>query len=315
MSFSSDVKKEIGNLEVSITSYKAELYSIIRYKSNWMLSSDGLKLVIMTTLNVVARRIVFLFKKIYEVDVEIQSIKKQKLDYKTKYEIILAEHALEICKDLKVINPDKTINEQIDYTLLKSDETKSALIRGLFLVQGSINDPATSNYHLEIILDDASDFDIFNTILSYYGINMKLIERRKGYVMYLKRSEQIGDFLKFIGADNSVFYFENQRIMRDYNNSINRVINCDIANEEKMMRSAKRQLDDIEYLLKNKGLMQLSERIVNAINLRTTYPDYSLSDLSEESFDLVGKYISKSGLSHCFNDIHRLVLELKGIKS
>ena len=88
--------------------------------------------------------------------------------------------------------------------------------------------------------------------------------------MYLKKSEQIGDFLKFIGALNSVFYFENQRIMRDYNNSINRVINCDIANEEKMMRSAQKQLDDIEYILKHKGLMVLPERIINAINLRTT---------------------------------------------
>ena len=199
--------------------------------------------------------------------------------------------------------------------MLRSDECKSALLRGLFLVQGSINDPATSNYHLEIVLDNPSDFLIFKDILDYYGINMKLINRRKGYVMYLKKSEQIGDFLKFIGADNSVFYFENQRIMRDYNNSINRVINCDIANEEKMMRSARKQLDDIEYLLNHKGLMELPERIINAINLRTKFPEYSLQELSDESFDTVGKYISKSGLSHCFSSISKLCMELKGIKS
>ena len=315
MSFSSDVKKEIGNLECNDYCFKAELYSIIRYKSTLKLSSNGIGVRIMTTLNVVARRIVFLFKKIYNVEVELITLKKQNLDYKTKYEVVLYERSLEILKELKVLNPDNSINEKINYDYLKREETKSALVRGLFLVQGSINDPATSNYHLELVLDSPDDYNIFKEILDYYGINMKLIKRRKGYVMYIKKSEQIGDFLKFIGALNSVFYFENQRIMRDYNNSINRVINCDIANEEKMMRSAQKQLDDIEYILKHKGLMVLPERIINAINLRTTFPDYSLQELSDESFDTVGKYISKSGLSHCFQSIHKLSNELKGIKS
>lgn len=314
MSFSADVKKEIGNLQCESCCYKSELYSIIRYKSSLKLSHNGLGFTVSSTLNVVARRIVYLLKTIYNKDLEIKVVKRDKLDFKDKYILNFNDDARDILLDLKILNPDYSINEQLNYDILKRPCCKGALLRGLFLVQGSINDPATSNYHLEIVLDSSYDFIVLNKILNEVGIDAKLTERRKGFILYIKKSEMIGDFLKFIGANNSLFYFENQRIMRDYNNSVNRIINCDISNEEKVIRTSKEQLDNIEYLTKYKGITNLSERILNAIVLRTTYPDYSLSELSDESEELVGKYISKSGLSHCFKDIDRMVKDMKGNK-
>lgn len=312
MSFSSDVKKELGNVECEPCCLKSELYSIIRYKSELKISSGGLGFTLQTTLNVVARRIVYLLKTIYQRDLDIELVKMNKLDYKPRYVISLNEDGTDILKDLKILNPDYTINEQINYDIFKRSCCKGALVRGLFLVQGSINDPASSNYHLEIILDSEEDYEIINGILEEVGISSKLTKRRKGYVLYIKKSEMIGDFLKFVGANNSLFYFENQRIMRDYNNSVNRIINCDIANEEKVMKSSKEQLANIDFLTKSRGIVNLPERILNAIVLRTTYPDYSLSELSDESLELVGKYISKSGLSHCYKDIERMCNEIKG---
>ena len=313
MSFSSDVKKEIGNVQADSCCLKSELYSIIRYKSKLKLSSTGLGFTISTTLNVVARRIVYLFKLVYNQDLEIEVVKRNKLDFKDKFVLNFNHDASSILIDLKILNPDYSINEQINYDIIKKPCCKGALLRGLFLVQGSINDPATSNYHLEIILDDKEDYKLLNDILLEVGIDSKLQVRKKGYILYIKKSEMIGDFLKFIGANNSLFYFENQRIMRDYNNSVNRIINCDISNEERVIRTSKEQLANIEYLSKTKGIVNLPDRIVNAIVLRTTYPDYSLGELSDESQALVGKYISKSGLSHCFKDIEKMVNDLKGI--
>ena len=314
MSFSSDVKKEIGNIEADSCCLKSELYSIIRYKSKLKLSSSGLGITISTTLNVVARRIVYLFKLVYNEDLVIKVVKRNKLDYKDKYILDFNHDASKLIIDLKILNPDYSINEQLNYDIIKKPCCKGALLRGLFLVQGSINDPATSNYHLEIILDEKEDFDVLNSILNEVGIDSKLIQRKKGYILYIKKSEMIGDFLKFVGANNSLFYFENQRIMRDYNNSVNRIINCDISNEERVLKTSKQQLANIEFLTKARGIVNLPDRILNAIVLRTTYPDYSLGELSDESEALVGKYISKSGLSHCFKDIETMVNELKGKK-
>ena len=179
------------------------------------------------------------------------------------------------------------------------------------MVRGSLNDPKKSNYHLEIVAMNQNDADFLIKILGDVGIVGKSIVRSKGVVVYLKKAEQIADFLRYIGATNSLFYFEDERIRRDYSNYANRTINCDIANEEKAITTAARQLKDIAYIENNYGLLNLSERLTDAVLLRNKYPDDSLSKLSEKSEELIGKYISKTGLSHCFKDIERMCIQIK----
>lgn len=314
MSFSSEVKKELANIEADNCCIKAELYGIIKYKATLKLSQAGLGFEIITTSNVVARRIVQLFKKVYNSLIDIYTAKRTKLDYKTKYILNINNNCFDILKDLKIMNDDYSLNEQINYDILKKDCCKSALIRGLFLVQGSVNNPETDNYHLEVILNNIEDVNYITNILQMVNIHPKMIERSKGYVLYLKKSEQIGDFLNYIGAVNNLFQFEDKRIKKDYNNYVNRIINCDIANEQKAMNSARIQLENIKFLTENQGLVNLTQRLTDAILLRTTYPDYSLSELSSVSEEVIGKSITKSGLSHCFKDIEILCEEIKGKK-
>lgn len=314
MSFASDVRSELTKIEADDCCIKAELYGIIKYKSTLKLSQAGLGFEMITTSNVVARRIVQLFKKIYQSNIDIVAIKRTKLDYKTKYVLTMNENSLDILKDLKIMNDDYSLSEQINYDILKRDCCKNALVRGLFLVQGSVNNPDTGNYHLEVILNNIEDVIYIKEILAEVNIYPKMIERDKGYVLYLKKSEQIGDFLNYIGAVNSLFQFEDKRIKKDYNNYVNRIINCDIANEQKAMSSAKSQLENIRFLTENQGLVSLTQRLTDAILLRTTYPDYSLSELSSASEELIGRYMSKSGLNHCYKDIAILCEEIKGKK-
>ena len=159
--------------------------------------------------------------------------------------------------------------------------------------------------------------DIFNQlrflldlIKSVY-ITPHIIKRKKGYVIYLKKSEQIGDFLKFVGAINCLFEFEDNRIKKDYSNYLNRIINCDVANEQKALANAEKQLDNIDYIRKYYGFVNLTPRLLDACVLRSEFPEYSLQQLSDESEETVGRYISKSGLSHCYKDIEKLVEDLK----
>lgn len=314
MSFSSDVKKELANIQASDCCLKAELYGIIRYKATLKLTRAGLGVEIITTLNAVARRIVFLFKKVYDLSMEIEAVKREKLDYKTKYVLSINGNAIDILKELRILNDDFSICEQINYDIIKRECCKAALIRGLFLVQGSVNNPNTGNYHLEITLSNELDIKYIQDILTTVNINPKYVVREKGYVLYLKKSEQIGDFLNYIGAVNSLFEFEDQRIKKDYSNYVNRIINCDMANVNKALQTANAQMENIRFLTENQGLVQLSQRLTDAILLRTTYPEYSLSELSDVSEEVIGKYVTKSGLSHCFKDIELLCNEIKGKK-
>ena len=124
--------------------------------------------------------------------------------------------------------------------------------------------------------------------------------------MYIKKSEEISKFLAYIEATEAVFEFENSRILRDYYNNVNRTINCDIANGNRSMQYCEKQKEAIDYLEKHDLVSKLSNRLQDAISLRKEYPDSSLSELSELSSNVLGKEMSKSGISHCMREIMKV---------
>ncbi len=314
MSFSSDVKKELANIECDECCLKAELYAIIRFKSEFKLSFHSIGVSVSTTLNAVARRIVYLFKRVYDIKLDIMAYKQQKLDYKTIYVLELSDHAIDVLKDLKILTNDGSFNNELNKEIYEKECCKASIIRGAFLVKGSINNPSKSNYHLEITVADEEDANFIANLINSIYIHPHIIKREKGYVVYLKKSEQIGDFLKFVGAINCLFNFEDTRIKRDYNNYVNRIINCELANQDKVLSNAQKQLDNIDYINKYYGFVNLTPRLMDAVVLRTKYPEYSLQELSDVSEETIERYMSKSGLSHCYKDLEKLVEDIKNKK-
>lgn len=308
MSFAQDVKKEISNIESSLEAYKAELYGITKLKANYIISSNTFGIEFVTNNLSLARRITFLLKKVYDVSIELLSKEQNKLDYKKLYYLIIKDKAQEILIDLGIFSSALEFNEGINPQYQANFE---AVLRGMFLAKGSINDPAKSNYHLEIVCNYQDECDFILKGLDKFGIEAKVINRKKGIVVYLKRSDQIGDFLKLIGATTMLFDFENQRIKRDLNNVVNRVLNCDMANSDRTQKTATQQLENIKVIETKIDELSLSPRLREVIQLRKTYPDASLSELSEYSEKTIGRYISKSGLSHCFKDLENLALAIK----
>ena len=253
MSFSSDVKKEVSNIDSKLCCQKAELYGIIRYKASLVILRNHFGVTIATTHNFVARRIIYLFKKIYNIKSEIEAYQRQKLDYKTKYVLTFDEENKEFLIDLGILNDDHTIREDFNKQIISCPECVGSLMRGLFICQGSINDPKSKGYHLEMTIENGEDIEILCNMLKKYGMTPKVIIRKKGHVIYLKKAEQIGDFLKLIGAVTSLFAFEDVRISNDYSNNYNRVVNCDIHNEEKSLKASMKQIKEIEFILTKKG--------------------------------------------------------------
>lgn len=313
MSFSSEVKKEISNVELENCCMRAMLYTIIRFRSEVIISLGGFQVELVTTLTSTVREIVRLFKKLYNADLEIIAIKNEKLDRKTIFKMRLKENGTKILQDLGIIDDNYNLVDELNYELLKKDCCKIAALRGAFLIQGSISDPRRKNrYHLEIVARTIEDANFLVELLDKVNIDSKIVVRPKGYVVYISKAENISDFLRYTSATNSLFAFEDIRIEKDSRNYANRMANCDIANGEKSLRAAKKQLSDISYLNEHYGLLKLSPRLMDAVILRNSYPDDSLAELSERSEEVIGRYVSKSGLSHCFNDLARIVEGLKG---
>ena len=299
MSFASDLKKDIVNYDFSDEALKAELYGILKLKSELTISLNKLNIMIKTTSLNLSRRIIYIIKKLYHIDIEILSKARLNLDKKNVYILLIKNEIEAMLKDLDIMDDDYHFIEGISTIY---DDSYEDVIRGMYLANGSVNDP-NKLYHLEIACKEPSEAKYIIDKIAPLGLDGKMIERRSKYVFYLKKGEQIGDFLKLLGASSVLFEFENARIKRDLNNVVNRVINCDIHNSTKTKISCDKQLDDIKTIKKYMGFDNLSIRLMEAITLRVKNPDSSLQELSDLSEETVGRYISKSGISHCMKDL------------
>ena len=162
-----------------------------------------------------------------------------------------------------------------------------------------------------MIIDEKEEAYFIQSLLNEFYLNSKVLNREKGYMVYIKEAEKIGDFLRLIQAFNAVLYYEDIRIYRDHKNMTNRLNNCEQANIDKIVGTATKQLEDIEYLKENLGVELLDDKTKEVIEYREKYPEASLVELSEIISYETGKTITKSGLNHRFRKIKELVNKMK----
>ncbi len=306
MSFSTSVKNEI--IEIDYTKLEDISFLSGYIRNNYLY--DGKNLIITSENRKIIDKIYSLIKKYFDINMEVVESENSNF-YKNKLiNIIISDKIIDILNDLMVFDDDKYINYVKDY-IVDSDDLKKAYLRGVFLATGSINDPKTSRYHMEFLVNDNNEALSVVSLLSYFHINAKIINREKGYMVYVKDSENISDFLKLIGANRAVMYYEDIRAFRDKKNMANRLNNCEQANVDKVISAAKNQLEDCIYLLDTLGEKLINERLLVAITYRMKYPESSLEELSNIISLETGKNITKSGLNHRFRDIKNKVIALK----
>ena len=310
MSFAKEVKNELQSLKHLDCCNKAELSALLHINGSIEKNSQGISIVFQTTNNTVVRRFVYLYKQVYNLDFSLIQKKVHQFKSKELFIVKLNESVNSIMNDLSLINKEAIFFTDVDDSLISKECCKRAYLRGAFLATGSINSPNTSRYHLEIQSFSETHALIIKEIADEFYLNAKVAKNKRGYITYLKEAEKIADFLRVIGANNSLFVFEDTRIKRDFKNSINRVINCDIANEKKAMDAANEQLKQIEYVEKH-AEKKLSKSMKEAIFLRKKYPESSLLELSYASLEHFDKQISKSALNHRFRSIKDLANKIK----
>lgn len=209
-----------------------------------------------------------------------------------------------IKKDFDEIYYDE---DKILFKKLKDDEPlDKSLIRGVFLGSGYISNPE-KKYHLEINFSEKENLNNIYDLLFKYNISTKKMKKENSYSLYIKEGEEISKFLAFIGANNSVLKFEENRVIRETRNNVNRLINCETANFSKTIKAGNKQIEDINFIKSKKKFGELPENLKIVANIRLKHPDASLTEL----VDLLGNTISKSGVSHRLSAISKFADELK----
>lgn len=303
MSFSLDIKNEVARIDVSREELISELSAIVRNSAvidEWM--------TIYIENNVVARRIYKLFKNVYDIT-PIITVRKKYFNNGYSYILTVKNKLDEIMEDLSIKKNGVYQNIPGEY-IVDDDELVRAYLRGLFLVAGSINDPKTSRYHLEFLVDNLEYAKFITSLMNGMNLNSKIISREKKYMVYIKEAEKISDFLRIIKAYNGVMYYEDIRIYRDHKNMTNRLNNCEQANMDKIFFTANNQLRDIDRLREYDLMDLIDDKLKIVIEYREKYPEASLSELSSV-MERDGKKITKSGLNHRFRKIREIIQNIE----
>jgi len=303
MSFTSNVKSELLSNTADNCCNLAELSALLKIHGDVHLSSDGLSVEFNTTNLQIVRKVMTFIKELYKIDVDVMSKKQMKLKKKDIYIVTIKNKASQIINELGLMNNNEDIMN--DPNLLK-ECCKRAYLRGAFLASGSINSPKSSSYHLEISTTNEQDAINVRDLLNFFLLNAKYIKRKRGYIAYIKEAEKIADFLRVVSAIGGLLNFEDERIQRDFVNSITRVMNMEIANQNKTLDAANKQLRSISVLENMLDINKLSKSMREAIELRKMHTEASLQELSEISGEVFNKNISKSALNHRFRNINDL---------
>lgn len=298
MTFTTQIKEEITKEE---NNNIEDLTSLCTYlKFNATLEDD--KMTVMVVNASVARWIFKLLKTNYNVLIKLTTRTMKRFKAKNLY-------ILEVKEKLDLIYKD--IDNIFKEISTSSDEEKKAFLKGMFLACGSINDPKKNQYHLEFLVKEEEDAKLIDDLLNSLKIKSKVLKRDREYMVYVKSSENISDFIKYLGAFNALFYFEDIRIYKDHKNMVNRLNNCEQANVERTLKSSKTILDNIKYLEDNDLLMLLDDRSKEIIEYKKKYPDTSLGELADIITMETNKSITKSGINHHFRKINALVKKAK----
>lgn len=310
MSFSQEVKAEISQNILRDCCKKAQLAAFLQLASSISINQSGMTLLIKTENATTAKRIWILIKEVYQVETELSVMKKMKLKKNNVYYVRVLNQAKEILEDIGLLT-EKGIGTRPKSQLVKKECCARAYLAGAFLATGSINSPLKSNYHLEIAANEQDHANYIEKIMHRFDLPAKQTKRRNQYVIYLKVSEKISDFLRLIGTYNAVLNFEDQRIQRDFRNSFTRLDNCELANEVKTIEAGKKQLEDIQCLQDAGRFEMMDKKLIEVANLRIEFPEYSLNELCEEYQRQTENEISKSGMKHRFTKIKTLAEEIR----
>ena len=181
----------------------------------------------------------------------------------------------------------------INFAALEEQCCRMSFLRGAFLAGGSVTDPQ-KGYHLELATSHRSVSREMLALMGEESFFPKDAQRKGNSVIYFKQSESIENFLTAIGAPLSAMAVMNAKLEKDLRGSVNRRVNCDAANLDKVVEAAQAQLEAIRALEREGVLESLPDKLQEAARLRVTHPEDTLAQLAERC----DPPVTKSALNH-----------------
>ena len=286
MSFSSDVKGELCRAAVSRKCCaQAEAYGVLLYCNQF----SGREVRITTESADFAARLPVVFRKAFRVEFDR---KPEMGEGKQTFSITDRDKLWQIF-DAFGYDPEETLAHHINFAVLEEEHCRTAFFRGAFLAGGAVTDP-NKRYHLELSTPHFYISKELRSLLLEAGFAPKETTRKANYITYFKQSEAIEDFLTALGAPLAAMELMNAKAEKDLRGSINRRVNCDAANLDKTVDAAQEHMEAIRVLEERGMLLELPDKLKEAVDLRVAHPEMTLSQLAA----LCQPPVTKSAFNH-----------------
>lgn len=311
MSFSSKVKEELLEINVETRHCKiAELTALLVFSGKVSISeNDEYWISLQTENRFVTKRFDYLLRDIINGRPEV-SVRKNMKNKNLQYLLLVkGETAKELLLVSKLLDKSGDIRGDMSLVsklIIQKSCCKRAFIRGAFLSAGSISDPE-KGYHFEIVANSEQKAASLKEILGSFGLNSKIVKRKKYYPVYVKEGEELSELLGLMEAQKAILSYEQVRVVKDVRNRVNRNVNLETANLNKTVKAANKIISDIEYIRDFMGLYKLPKALEELAELRLSHPEASLSELS----GLLSNTVGKSGVNHRLQKMSRIADELR----
>lgn len=293
MSFSGNIKRELCKLQIKDKCCAlAELLGIICFGAY----IKGESLIIKVSNSAVVKRIEYLTEFTFGLKAAVEKIEKKR-GYTYIVEIASHDNLSIVLETLCLIKNSRDMKNFVSYdldeSLIENECCKCAVMRGAFIVSGSCTEPDV-RYHLELSSGYRKVVKKLVEICEEFELKPKSILRNGNYIIYIKNSEQICDFLARIGSVKSLLEFHSVKVMKEFSNNMNRAVNCEIANKEKTRNAADVQIEAILKIDRILGIDNIDENLREVAIARCENPDLNLSELGA----VLTTPLSKSGVNH-----------------
>ena len=289
MSFSAEIKEELSKIN-NLKDKQAVYYELVGY--------------LITKNTKVDKKIKFSTENEYNINRFNKLLNNMNIKYKIEmqgnlYVIIFNKN--EDLKDCYLEANYIKFNKKDNL----DDKDFKAILRGAFMGAGFIK-KKKSKYHLEINFSNIDNLILVKELLLKYNIIPKILNRNGSISLYIKEGEDISNFLACIGASDAMLKFEEIRVIKEARNNVNRMVNCEVANLNKTVNAATKQIEAIKKIKQHKKFTNLSEELKEIANLRIQNPDASLTELG----NMLKKPVGKSGVNYRLNKLIEIAKEL-----
>ena len=297
MSFASDVRGELARVVTEdACCIKSELTAALLCSGGiaWR-GRNRYALTITASEASIVRRYFAMLKRQWGVIGQIRTLSGDALNNQTRYQLAIPEEeALGLLRELDLLDEKGLFGLRSVPTgaSLEYSCCKKSFLRAAFMMCGAVSHP-DKGYHIEIAAPNEALAELMVGLLAEFDLRAGCAQRKTRFVVYMKRAEDISDMLSLLGAVRAMMAFENIRVKKEVRNRINRQMNCDSSNINRVMNAAETQIRDIRFIDQELGLDKLPAPLREMAFTRANNPEMPLAELGE----LMEPPLGKSGVN------------------